>query len=259
MSGDSKSRPPVPPKHDPSSPVVPPRTPGPLGRNDAADPNIAAAPGDTPRPLGVYDAVASSMTDSSFELTFILSELDGLSGAVASLALGEPLTAEEMWHVLLLRRALPLSIAASMVNTAPKRLEEIDKELPDLQRRFKKARGKPREMIKKQIENMLKEKLRLSRGQALGTFDKGTEAGIGKITYAGIQVVDSQGRRIALEYAETNSVEHAEEIIVRRLCDDHCETTHSGSIARRTDPRRGRSGSVWETLSTQIAHIRHGV
>ena len=52
------SRPPGPTKHNPFSPVVPARTPGLLGFNDAADPNCAAAPGDTPGSLGVNDAAA---------------------------------------------------------------------------------------------------------------------------------------------------------------------------------------------------------
>jgi hypothetical protein len=38
--------------------LVPARTPGPLGVNDAADPNARAAPGDTPGALGINDAAA---------------------------------------------------------------------------------------------------------------------------------------------------------------------------------------------------------
>jgi hypothetical protein len=38
--------------------LVPARTPGPLGINDAADPNARAAPGDTPGALGINDAAA---------------------------------------------------------------------------------------------------------------------------------------------------------------------------------------------------------
>jgi hypothetical protein len=38
--------------------LVPARTPGPLGVNDAADPNVRAAPGDTPGALGINDAAA---------------------------------------------------------------------------------------------------------------------------------------------------------------------------------------------------------
>src|SRR5262249_52042648 len=38
--------------------LVPARTPGPLGVNDAADPNARATPGDTPGALGINDAAA---------------------------------------------------------------------------------------------------------------------------------------------------------------------------------------------------------
>jgi hypothetical protein len=49
------SRYPGPETNDPYSMLPPPRTPGSLGRNDAADPNIIALLGDTPGPLGVHD------------------------------------------------------------------------------------------------------------------------------------------------------------------------------------------------------------
>jgi len=49
------SRTPGPTRHDPFSKLVAARTPGPLGRNDAADPNALALLGDTSSPLGVND------------------------------------------------------------------------------------------------------------------------------------------------------------------------------------------------------------
>ena len=52
------SRTPGPECHDPLSPLLPPRTPGPLGRSDAADPSARARRGDTPGPLGVNDGAA---------------------------------------------------------------------------------------------------------------------------------------------------------------------------------------------------------
>ena len=52
------SRPPGPDGPDPFSPFLPPRTRGPLGRNDAADPSVNAYPGDTPGTLGVNDGSA---------------------------------------------------------------------------------------------------------------------------------------------------------------------------------------------------------
>jgi hypothetical protein len=169
--------------------------------------------------LIVQRAPNSSLTLGSIENFFDLnlSELMGPIETAVDVMLGEPLTAEEMNRVLLLRRATPLSIPASQVNTAPQRIAEINRELADLQDRFRRARGFPRDMIKRQVTKLLTEKRRLTKGQALGTFGKGTTAGTGQITYAAIQVVDSQGRRIALEFSETSSLEHAEEIIVRRL------------------------------------------
>lgn len=52
------SRPPGPDSPNPFSPFLPPRTRGPLGRNDAADPSVNAYPGDTPGTLGVNDGAA---------------------------------------------------------------------------------------------------------------------------------------------------------------------------------------------------------
>lgn len=52
------SRFPGPQNLDRSLGLVPPRTPGPLGVNDAADPSAHAHPGDTPGPLGVNDGAA---------------------------------------------------------------------------------------------------------------------------------------------------------------------------------------------------------
>jgi uncharacterized protein DUF4157 len=138
-------------------------------------------------------------------------------GTALDVLLGEPLTPEEMQQVLLLRRATPLSLPASEVNAAPERIGEIDREVDDLQAEFKSARGSRRASIKRQVAELLVDKRRLARGLALGTVGKGAAAGTGQITYAGIQVVDGEGRRIALEFAETSANEHAEEIIVGRL------------------------------------------
>lgn len=48
----ANSRVPGPLGNDALEALVPARTPGPLGVNDAADPNVRAAPGDMPGPLG---------------------------------------------------------------------------------------------------------------------------------------------------------------------------------------------------------------
>jgi len=41
--------------HEHARDIMPPRTPGPLGLNDAADPNVRAFQGDTPGPVGLND------------------------------------------------------------------------------------------------------------------------------------------------------------------------------------------------------------
>ena len=41
--------------HNPLSPLTAPRTPGPLGRNDAGDPDTLTTRGDTPGSLGFTD------------------------------------------------------------------------------------------------------------------------------------------------------------------------------------------------------------
>jgi hypothetical protein len=49
---------PGPASHNPFSRFGAPRTPGPLGRYDAADPNWLSCRGDTPGPLGLNDDAA---------------------------------------------------------------------------------------------------------------------------------------------------------------------------------------------------------
>jgi len=49
------SRKPGPQGHDPYSPLLPARTPGPLGVGDAPEPGAHAELGDTPGALGVND------------------------------------------------------------------------------------------------------------------------------------------------------------------------------------------------------------
>jgi hypothetical protein len=46
---------PGPIRHEPFSKLVPARTPGSLGRNDAADPNAPSLLGDTPGPQAMKD------------------------------------------------------------------------------------------------------------------------------------------------------------------------------------------------------------
>jgi hypothetical protein len=52
----------------------PPRTPGPLGRNDAADPNVKSHHGDTPGPLGTSGDAASHIPGVKSTLTVGVAE-----------------------------------------------------------------------------------------------------------------------------------------------------------------------------------------
>jgi hypothetical protein len=157
----------------------------------------------------------------------------------------EPLSSEEMYELLLVRRAEPLSVPASVVNEAPQRIsstdariaavdQEIQKataEIDNIGKQSKRLRGSSKDVAKLQIQKLrsqtenlkaerkqlLSDKVRIRRGEALGTIGRGAAAGTGQITYAAIQVVDAKGKRISLEFSETSSTEHAEEQIVRRL------------------------------------------
>jgi hypothetical protein len=60
---------PGPTNHNPFSRFTAPRTPGPLGRNDAADPDTLTSRGDTPGSLGLND-------DAAYDVTRMLDPLD---------------------------------------------------------------------------------------------------------------------------------------------------------------------------------------
>ncbi len=179
------------------------------------------------------------------------SVFEGLQVAEGAMVLGldylygVPLTSEEMYELLLIRRAEPLSIPASQVNEADARIAEIDtkitavdKEIKDVgaklntvQDQRKSARGSGKTVVALEIKKLqaqsagleskrkqfLADKVKFTRGRKLGTIGQGAPAGTGQITYAAIQVVDAQGKRIAIEFAETSADEHAEERIVGRL------------------------------------------
>lgn len=203
---------------------------------------LQRAPGDPP---------GTSIGVGPFEIDLSETDLEHLQVAKGALDLtlhaisGEPLTSEEMYELLLIRRAEPLSIPATVVNEAPERIKELDtkiaaldKQIQDaraeigkLQTKQKGATGFPRDMIARQIKKLKREsaqleperkklladKVKLQRGKALGTPGEGAPAGTGRITYAGIQVIDASGKRIAVEFAETSATEHAEERIIARL------------------------------------------
>jgi hypothetical protein len=85
-----------------------------------------------------------------------------------------------------------------------------------IRREIEKLQTENKQLVP-QRKKLLSDRVKLQRGQALGTIGKGTPAGTGQITYAGIQVIDASGKRIAVEFAETSRTEHAEERIIGRL------------------------------------------
>jgi hypothetical protein len=176
-------------------------------------------------------------------------EAVGTAGELGELGLeallGVPLSSEEMWRLLLLRRAAPLSLPASEVNTADTAIEAVDgrvseidgeagrvgRELGEARAAHAAAKGRARNEAAARIRRLRAQadalavertrlvatKTRLERGRTLGRPGAGAPVGTGQITYAVIQVVDQQGRRIALEAAETTATEHAEERVLTRL------------------------------------------
>ena len=167
------------------------------------------------------------------------------AGEALDVLLGKRLTSEEMYHLLLLRRAVPLSIPASVVNEASTRIARLDERIAALDKALKqvgkdlaaarsardgtkgavRAAGAERlRQLQQQATELASqrrqsqaERVRLKRGRSLGVPGRGAPAGTGQITYVVIQVVDAQGRRIALEAAETTATEHAEERVLTRL------------------------------------------
>jgi hypothetical protein len=198
-----------------------------------------------PPPPAAENGLYNDLHDEALEGLQILGVLGGALEFGLDVLMDAPLTTDEMWEMLLVRRAEPLSIPATEVNAASKniaaldtKITDLDKQLRDkgaelrkLQEQRKSARGFPKSMIKRQIDKvqaeaeqlgtqrkkLLADRVRLRRGRALGTFGEGAPAGTGQITYAGIQVIDATGRRIAVEFAETSATQHAEERIIGRL------------------------------------------
>jgi hypothetical protein len=63
----------------------------------------------------------------------------GMLDTALNVMLGEPLTAAEMRELLLIRRAQPLSIPASVVNTAAAQIAEIDSQIAATDRAAQQA------------------------------------------------------------------------------------------------------------------------
>jgi uncharacterized protein DUF4157 len=151
-------------------------------------------------------------------------------------SLQQSLTPEAMHHQLLLRRAQPLGLTAYQA-ADPQALADIGKKIASIQTKIGANKARIAELkklgsssgneIKKlsadvsafedEVSALTKARGRFPRASRFSRFGKGAPAGTGQITYAGIQVETAEGKRIALEFAETTSTGHAEEEIIHSI------------------------------------------
>jgi hypothetical protein len=167
-------------------------------------------------------------------------DADPLSGQAREEALEESLqqslTPEEIHRQLLVRRAQPLGATAYQAGN-PGTLAQMRAKINQLTIKIKAgkenikrlrrqgATAKP-ELDKVRTETgafedelrvLTRASKRFPKSAKFSQFGKGAAAGTGRITYAGIQIENAAGRRIAIEYAETTGTEHAEEALIREL------------------------------------------
>jgi hypothetical protein len=152
-------------------------------------------------------------------------------------AAGQSLSAEEIQRQLLLRRAQPLSASAYQAADPAAASSGLQQNIKRLQAKIRIRKAKI-EKLKKQgssatgelsdakaemgaledeVSALKNARKNLPKSVKFSQIGKGAPAGTGQITYAGIQVETASGRRIALEFAETNATEHAEEAIIRQI------------------------------------------
>ncbi|WP_446745591.1 eCIS core domain-containing protein [Silvibacterium acidisoli] len=171
--------------------------------------------------------VEEAFSDPAFEQDF---------GQSLEELMGQSLTAEEIHRQLLVRRAQPLSASAYQAGDPVMTLANMKRQIRNTQARIRtrnrrlaglKKQGAAKaeiDAVKTEISSLEAEvkaiktaRDRLPKSLAFSTPGAGAPAGTGAITYAGIQVETAQGTRIAIEFAETTSTEHAEEVIIRQL------------------------------------------
>lgn len=150
--------------------------------------------------------------------------------------LGRSLTPEEMHRQLLVRRAQPLGASAYQAADPATEMADMKQKIRNAQAKIrareKKLEGMKRaraakadvDAVKAEVSSLEREvrtiqtaRQRLSRSVKMATPGKGVPAGTGEITYAGIQVETAEGKRIALQFAQTTSTQHAEEEMIEQI------------------------------------------
>ena len=198
---------------------------------------------------------ASPMTEAEAEAWYLELNVDDAFADPAPWAEGDPklsgdalkeaiqesrqksLTPEEMHRQLLVRRAQPLGASAyqaadpqaalagmqqkitniqAEISARKAEIAELKKLGPSAKGEIDKVRAKV-SAFEDEVKALNKARGRLPRASTFSRMGQGAPAGTGKITYAGIQVETAEGKRIALEFAETTSTEHAEEVMIRSI------------------------------------------
>ena len=152
-------------------------------------------------------------------------------------SLQQSLTPDEMHRQLLVRRAQPLGASAYQAADPQAALADMHRKITEIQAKIGARKAKIAELKKlgpsskgeidtaraeisafeDEVGALNKARGRLPKSFRFSRIGKGAPAGTGKITYAGIQVETAEGKRIALEFAETTSTEHAEEAMIRSI------------------------------------------
>ena len=149
-------------------------------------------------------------------------------------SLQQSLTPEEMHRQLLLRRAQPLGATAYQAADPQAALADMQRKITSLQANIAARKARIAELKKlgpsskgdinavrteisafeDEVSALNKARKRLPKSSRFSRMGKGAPAGTGKITYAGIQVETAEGKRIALEWAETTGAAHADEAMI---------------------------------------------
>jgi hypothetical protein len=152
-------------------------------------------------------------------------------------SLHQSLTPEEMHRQLLVRRAQPLGATAYQAADPQAALADMQRKIRNLQAKIRTRNAKIAKLKKlgptskeeidaakaeigafeDEVNALKKARERLPSSSNFSRIGKGAPAGTGEITYAGIQIETADGKRIALEFAETSTTEHAEEAMIRSI------------------------------------------
>lgn len=150
-------------------------------------------------------------------------------------SLHRSLSPEELHRQLLVRRAQPLGASAYQAANPAETAADMQLKIRRLQSKIRARKAKIAALKKQgksakpeieaaktemssfqdEVEVLQKTRSRLPVSTQFSRIGKGADAGTGAITYAGIQIETADGQRIALEFAETNATEHAEEAMIR--------------------------------------------